>query len=54
MIIEVGMNGVKIGGIMTGNPITTAVEVMLAKKIKAWVVLEVNNHIIGILEIFDR
>jgi len=62
LVNEVDMNGAKVGDIMTENPITIAPDMMLvdaealmlAKKIKALIVAEQNNHIVGILEIFDR
>jgi arabinose-5-phosphate isomerase len=62
LVNQVDMNKASISDIMTENPITIAPHMMLVdaetlmleKKIKALVVTESNNHLAGILDIFDR
>ncbi len=62
MVNEVDMNNATIGDIMTESPMSIASDVilveaeklMLDKKIKALIVTDLGNQIIGILEIFDR
>ncbi|WP_198262588.1 KpsF/GutQ family sugar-phosphate isomerase [sulfur-oxidizing endosymbiont of Gigantopelta aegis] len=61
LVNKVDMNQASIGEIMTKNPITInddmmlvdAESLMLKKKIKALIVTDNDNHITGILEIFD-
>ena len=62
LVNQVDINNASIGDIMTENPITITADMMLVdaealmleKKIKALVVTEADNQMIGILEIFDR
>ena len=62
LVNQVDINSAAIGDIMTENPITItpammlvdAEALMLEKKIKALVVTDNDNKMVGILEIFDR
>jgi len=62
LVNQVDLNHSSIGDIMTTKPITIEPEMMLVdaealmleKKIKALVVADQNNQMVGILEIFDR
>lgn len=62
LVKQIDMNQASIGEIMTKSPITItpdtmlvdAEALMLEKKIKALIVADKDNHIAGILEIFDR
>ncbi|MCU7940303.1 MAG: KpsF/GutQ family sugar-phosphate isomerase [gamma proteobacterium symbiont of Bathyaustriella thionipta] len=62
LVKQIDMNQASIGEIMTISPITItpdtmlvdAEALMLEKKIKALIVADQNNHLSGILEIFDR
>ncbi len=62
LVNNVDINQARIGDIMTLDPITIEPEMMLAdaealmlkKKIKALIVADSSNHLMGILEIFDR
>ena len=62
LVSQVDMNQALIGDIMTHNPITIAADTMLVdaeslmleKKIKALIVVDDKQQILGILEIFDR
>ena len=62
LVNQVDLNGASIGDIMTEHPVTIAPDMMqvdaeammLEKKIKALVVADQSNHLIGIVEIYDR
>ncbi len=62
LVSQVDINQALIGDIMTCNPVTIAADTMLVdaeslmleKKIKALIVADDNQQILGILEIFDR
>lgn len=62
LVKQIDMNRASVAEIMTRNPISISAQTMLVeaealmleKKIKALVVADEENHIIGILEIFDR
>ena len=62
LVNQVDMNQASIGDIMTENPVSItpdmmlvdAESLMLEKKIKALIVADQDEHLIGILEIFDR
>ena len=62
LVNQVDINSASIGDIMTENPITITADMMLVdaealmleKKIKALVVKDNDNKMVGILEIFDR
>ncbi|MCW8929435.1 MAG: KpsF/GutQ family sugar-phosphate isomerase [Gammaproteobacteria bacterium] len=62
LVNQIDINQAKIGDIMTSNPVSITPEMMqvdaealmLEKKIKALLVADRNNYLIGILEIFDR
>ena len=62
LVKQIDMNQANIAEIMTESPITISADTMLVdaeslmleKKIKALIVTDKDNHIAGILEIFDR
>ncbi|MCU7800907.1 MAG: KpsF/GutQ family sugar-phosphate isomerase [gamma proteobacterium symbiont of Lucinoma myriamae] len=62
LVKQIDMNQANIAEIMTDNPISITPDTMLVdaeslmieKKIKALIVADQDNHIAGILEIFDR